>query len=90
MPKLNRTVAFVLSNYAGEFQQEMLSRIQVQGRRGHICVGVPPATRINRLGTGEAVTLRPRDINMHISRDGAGTPCLGTGCSGSSLPGDLF
>jgi len=42
----------------------------VQGRRGHICAGAPPATRINQLGTGEAVTLEPRDRSMYVGRDG--------------------
>lgn len=53
-------------------------------------VGVPPATRINPLGTGEAVTLRLRDTSTPISQDGAGPLRLGTGCSGSSLPRVFF
>lgn len=75
---LSSTTALVLSNCAGEFQWEVLSRIQARRRRGHMCVGVPPATGINQLGTGEAVTLRPRDRSMRVGRAGGGTQRLGT------------
>lgn len=58
--------------------------IQVQGRRGHICVG---ATGTNPLGTGEAEGPRPADTRMPVSPAGRE---LGMVCGCSSLPRDLF
>lgn len=70
------TQALVVSSYAGEFQREMFSRIQVQGRRrGHTSVG---ATGANPLGTGEAGSPRAAGTGMSCqpSREGGLCPQL--------------